>query len=186
MTKMIENAAASFAPIAWADFKAEAEKRGYEPHVYSATQFILKTANGIRCEFMNSRGGKLGFGYGNAPKKVQALFDHFSANPGSNPVVDSYTPNKAQPASNERRTMFTLKATDIKAFFDIVDFVAKFEFPVTVPAARKTTEKAVAPVKVAAPKAETKAIERAKTVEEMADIAAQAQARFAKKTGKAF
>jgi len=204
MTKVlsapVSAAPVAFQPVSWLDFVKEAEKAGFT-HApsstacginqftnWSSTQFILKTANGMRCEFMNSRGGKLGFGYTCAPRKVKALYDYFLANPGTNPVIDHYTPGKAKwdLASNERSTMFTLKATTLEDFFKIVDFVAKFEFPATVQAPRPSTSKAVAPVKAPVAKAEAKAIERAKTVEEMTDIAAAAAARFAKKTGKSF
>lgn len=187
MTKQIENnSTVSFTPVSYVEFAAEAEKRGYQPKAWSSSQFILKTANGMRCEFMNSRGGKLGFGYTCSPRKVKALYDHFVANPGKNPVIDHYVTHSNALASNERRTMFTLKATDLQSFFDIVDFIAKFEFPVVQAAPRVVQAKVAAPAKAVVAKAESKAIERAKTVEEMADIAAQAQARFAKKTGKAF
>jgi hypothetical protein len=199
MTKLIENAqvvSPAFTPVSFIEFAKEAEKRGFTQSgsttscgtnqftPWSSSQFILKTANGMRCEFMNSRGGKLGFGYTCSPRKVKALYEHFLANPGSNPVIDHYVTHSNALASNERRTMFTLKATDLQSFFDIVDFIAKFEFPVVTVAPKATAVSK--PVVKVAPKAEVKAIERAKTVEEMADIAAAASARFAKKTGKAF
>lgn len=164
----------AFIPTTFVQFQAEAIKRGYNPIQWSSTQFILKTPNGMRCEFMNSRGGKFGFGYRCNPKTVQFLYKHIKEQ-GKFTITEHNVTHNNPLLPTERRGSFNLRATNLTEFFDLVDYIAAMVFPVVSSAAPAAA--VPAPVKLikavpALPAA--KPLVKEMTAEELADAKAEA------------
>lgn len=164
----------AFIPTNFISFQAEAVNRGYTAIQWSSTQFILKTPNGMRCEFMNSRGGKFGFGYRCTPKNVQFLYKHIKEQ-GKFTITEHNVTHNNPLLPTERRGSFNLRATNQAEFFDLVDYIASMTFPLATSAAPVAA--VPAPVKLikAVPKlAADKPIVKEKTAEELADMKAEA------------
>lgn len=121
---------ATFSPVSYADFKAEAERRGFVEHKgsspktfwkYSGTGYKAIAKNGIRVEFQNTRGGVIGVGYANPIPKMETVFKALSANP----------PEGLTFIGKITRS-FNYRATTLEAFFNLVDKVGAVSLPASV------------------------------------------------------
>lgn len=163
----------TFNIVSFADFNAAAISKGYNnAEAYSRTGYLVYAKNGIRVEFQNTRGGVFGVGYRNKKSDVEHVYKAIGG-----------TDNKMGLTFLGRITgSFNFRATNLEAFFALVDAVGAIELPVSVRSINNGATIASKPALVPFAGAEKgRSLKGEKSADEIAKIGAQALARLENK-----